>query len=117
MHVGTMSNSPVQQAGAHSAQHQTVTYGAQDLSDLGRLVNELTLHLDELPIDARQKQKAEAQIATLKAQLTDEPDPVIVKQAGRTLRNIIEGAIGGLLATATQPTVWAWVSQVMHRLF
>ena len=68
-------------------------------------------------MDTRQKLKANAQIATLKAQLTDEPDPVIVKQAGRTLRNITEGAIGSLLATAAQPTVWAWVREIMPRLF
>lgn len=118
MNVGTMSNSPVQQGGVHSTQNQTVSYGAQDLADLNRLVTEFTSHLGELQIDVRQRQKAEAQIATLQAQLTDEPDPVIVKQAGRTLRNITEGAIGSLLATAaTQPAVWAWVIQTMHRLF
>jgi hypothetical protein len=117
MHVGTMSNSPVQQAGVHSTQNQIVSYGAQELADLTRLASELTVHLDELQIDARQKQKAQAQIATIKAQLTDEPDPVVVRQAGRTLRNITEGAIGSLIAAAAQPTVWTWVSEVMRRLF
>ncbi|MGB7434183.1 MAG: hypothetical protein WBR26_04880 [Candidatus Acidiferrum sp.] len=73
MHVGAMSNSPVQQGGVHSTQNQTVSYPPQDLADLNRLVTELTLHLGELQIDARQRQKAEAQIATMKAQLTDEP--------------------------------------------
>jgi hypothetical protein len=33
MNVGTISNSPVQQAGVNSTQSQTVTYSAQDLSD------------------------------------------------------------------------------------
>jgi hypothetical protein len=42
---------------------------------------------------------------------------MIVEQAGRTLRNITEGAIESLLATAAQPTVWARVSQVTQRLF
>ena len=101
----------------HSTQNQTVTYSPQDLADLNRLVTELTSHLDELQIDARQRQKAEAQIATLKAQLSDEPDPVIIKQAGRTLRNVTEGAIGSLLATAAQPTVWVWVHEIMRKLF
>jgi hypothetical protein len=117
MHVGTVSNSPLQQAGVHSTQSQTITYNAQDLSDLGRLVTEFTLHLNDLQIDASQRRRAESQIATLKAQLTDQPDPIIVTQAGRTLRNITEGAIGSLLATAAQPTVWAWISHAMHRLF
>jgi hypothetical protein len=117
MHVGTMSNSPVQQGGVNSTQNQTATYSTQDVTDLNRLVTELTSHLDELQIDSRQRQKAEAQIATLKAQLTDEPDPLIIKQAGRTLRNITEGAIGSMLSTAVQPTVWVWVHEIMRRLF
>ncbi len=42
-----------------------------------------------------------------KAELGGEPDTEIVKQAGRTLWNIIQGAIGSLLAMgATQPEVW-----------
>ena len=117
MNVGTMSNSPVQQGGVHSTQNQSVSYAPQELADLNRLVLEFTAHLDDLQIDPRQRQKAEAQIATLKAQLTDEPDPIVIKQAGRTLRNISEGAIGSLLATAAQPPVWVWVHEVMRRLF
>jgi len=78
---------------------------------------EFERHINELEIDPQQKQRAEAQIATLKAQLTDEPDPVIVKQAGRTLRNITEGAIGSLVAAAAQPTVWSWVAAAMEKLF
>jgi hypothetical protein len=110
---GNMVNSPLQQAGTHSTQKNTLTHSSQERSDLERLVGELTSHLNELNIDAHQKQRAEAQIATLKAQLTDEPDPVIVKQAGRTLRNITEGAIGSLLAGAVQPTVWHWIQQML----
>lgn len=118
MNVGTMSNSPVQQGGISSAQNQSVAYNAQDVADLGRFVREIAAHIDELHLDAREKQKAEAQIATIEAQLMDEPDPVIIKQTGRTLRNITEGAIGSLLATAaTQPTVWVWVHEIMQKLF
>jgi hypothetical protein len=117
MNVGMMNNSPVQQGGIQSAQNQIVSYAAQDLADLGRLVNEFTAHIDELGLDARQKQKVETQIATIKAQLMEEPDPIIVRQAGRTLRNVTEGAIGSLLATAAQPAVWAWVHQILHKFF
>jgi len=116
--VGTAISSPFQVAGAQSTQSLATTYGSQELSDIERLVSELTTHLSELNLDSRQKQKAETQIATLKAQLTDEPDPVILKQAGRTLRNVIEGAIGSLIATAAQqPSVWQWIGQAMASLF
>jgi hypothetical protein len=79
MHVGTMSNSPVQLGGAQSTQSQNVAYSAYDIFDLVRLVAELTAHLEELHLDARQNQRAEAQIATLRAELAAEPDPAIVQ--------------------------------------
>jgi len=103
---------------AQNAQHfsQTASLGPE-LEDLARLVEEFTKHLDELNLDMRQTQRAKAQIATLEAQLTDEPDPAIVRQAGHTLRNITEGAIGSLVAAAAQPTVWQWVQHTMARLF
>ena len=86
-----------------------------ETGDLTRLVTDLTKHLDELNLDARQKLRAEAQIAALKAELAGEdPDPVIVRQAGRTLRSITEGALGSLLATAAaQPTVWQWIHHTL----
>lgn len=80
--------------------------------DLNTLVTELDKHLHELKLDERQTRTARVQIATLKAQLEDQPDQVIVEQAGRTLRSIIEGAVASLLATAGQPAVW----QTIHRL-
>lgn len=95
--------------------NQTANSGFQQ-EDLSRLVKELTQHLDELGLDERGKQRANAQIATLRAELAGEPDPSIVKQAGHTLRNITEGAIGSILATATQPTVWLWVHQMLQSL-
>lgn len=91
---------------------QTAGVGFQP-GDLAKLVTELTAHLDELNLDARQKQRAQVQIAALQAELDGDPDPGILQQAGRTLRNIIEGAIGSLLATAVQPGVWHWVQQTL----
>jgi hypothetical protein len=85
--------------------------------NLAKLVAELSAHFDELSLDARQKQRAEAQLATLKTELMGDADPEIVKQAGRTLRNITEGAVASLIATAAQPSVWHWVQQTMKTLF
>ena len=82
--------------------------------DLTTLVTEMEKHLAELALDDRQRRTAAAQIATLKAQqLAEQPDPVIVAQAGRTLRNVTEGAIGSLLATAAQPTVWTVIHSIL----
>ena len=117
VNIGTAINSPMQQAGTQSVQKQVVTYSAQELSDLTRLVSEFGNHLDELKLDTRAKQRAQAQLATLEAQLSDEPDPAVVRQVGRTLRNITEGAIGSLIAAAAQPTIWSWVAHIMPILF
>lgn len=89
-----------------------------DSHDLARLVTGLTEHLDELNLEALQKERAQAQIAALRVELSGgEPDPAIVKQAGGTLRSITEGAIGSLLATAAiQPTVWQRIHHMLESL-
>jgi hypothetical protein len=97
----------------HSHDHSSnaATIGREELT---RLVTELTAHLNELNLDARQKQRAEVQIATLQTELAGDPDREIVGQAGCTLRNITEGAIGSLLATAAQPAVWQFIHQMLR---
>jgi hypothetical protein len=103
---------------AQNAEHfsQTASIGIQP-KDLARLVTELSTHIDELNLDSRQKQRAEAQLAILSAELGGEPDQEIVKQAGRALWNITQGAIGSLLATAAvQPGVWHWLQNVLSNL-
>jgi hypothetical protein len=55
------------------------------------------------------RRKADVQIATIEAQLMDEPDPTIIKAAGKSLKTIIEGAIGGALGTAIS-TAPMWTS-------
>jgi hypothetical protein len=92
---------------------QTASVGVPP-QDLGKLVTEFANHLDELKLDGRQRQRAEAQLAIIKTELSGEPDATIVKQAGRSLRTITEGAISSLLATAAQqPTVWHWIHQTL----
>jgi AbiTii len=91
---------------------QTANLGIRP-QDLATLTKELTNHLDELDLGPAAKRKVEAQIATLKAQLTDDPDPVIVQQAGRTLRSITEGAIASLVASAVQPTIWYTIQNLL----
>lgn len=102
---------------AQNSEHvnQVANAGIQP-GDLAKLVVELTTHLDELNLDIYQKQRAEAQIAVLEAELSADPDPAIVNQAARTLRSVMEGAIGSLVATAAQPGVWQWIHQALATL-
>ena len=96
---------------AQNAEHfsQTANNTIQS-EDLAKLVKQFSEHFNELNLDARQQQRAEAQLAILKTELTGEPDPAIVKQAAHSLRTITEGAIGSLV---TQPGVWHWIHQVL----
>lgn len=111
--VHNIFNGPIgnlAQNSQHFNQTANIQYPQQDLL---RLVSELTKHLDELKLDPHQRRRVESQIATLETELAGEPDPTIIRQAGRTIRNITEGAIGSLLATAVQPTVWQWIRQML----
>jgi hypothetical protein len=94
--------------------HQRVNMDVSQ-DELANLVRELAKHLEELNLDLHQQERVKAQIGTLKAELAGAPDSGIVHQAGRTLRNLTEGAIAGLLANAVQPTVWNWIHQVLGK--
>lgn len=115
--ANTVTNSPIQQGGAQTAMSQIVSYAQEDSDNLRRLVEVFENHIDDLGLDATTKRKATAQVATIRAQLEDEPNQVIVKEAGHTLRNLTEGVIGGLIASAAQPTVWAIVPSLWDKLF
>ena len=93
--------------------NQTANIGLRH-KDLAKLVAEMATHLNELSLDPRQHQRAEAQLAALNAEVgAVDPDPGVVGHAGRTLRNITEGAIGSLLAAGIQPHIWQWVHQTL----
>jgi hypothetical protein len=116
--VDSMSNSQVLQAGRNSSQTLSFSLGSQERLDLERLVREISERINELNLDEKARRRAEAQIRTIQAQLADdEAAPGIIAQAGATLRNVTEGAIGSLIAAAVQPTAWHWVAQAMSVLF
>jgi hypothetical protein len=101
---------------AQNSQHfgQTAESAVQP-GELARLIEEVTVHFDELGLNARQRERALAQISALRAELGDEGDGAAITQAGRTLRSIVEGAVASLLATAAQPAVWQWVHYTLSR--
>lgn len=103
--IANMHNSPLQHVAAGGNGVQNNSFSSDDLQAVLELYK---ARVDELNLDAVQRRRADAQIATIEAQLTDEPDPTIINAAGRSLRTIIEGAIGGAAgnALATAP-VWA----------
>lgn len=106
-------NSPIQQ-NFNSKSSQTTTYNIPLNNDeLNHLVELLSSHLSELKLSILDENKAKAQLETIRAQLLDEPNPSIVKEAAKTLRNITEGAIGSLIASSVQPTIWTTVKSIL----
>ena len=113
-----MTDSQIQQAGKHSTQTGSFDRGSKGRAAMEKLVETLNEHIGEMNLDESARKKAEAQVATIDAQLEDDdPNPVIIAQAGKTLRNITEGAIASLIATAVQPSTWHWVAHVMSTYF
>ena len=117
VHIHHMQGGAIQQAGAHSTQHQTITYNSKDLVDLQQAIEILSQRIDELNLDAATKNNALAQVDTIKAQLSaDKPIPTILTEAGRSLRNITEGAISELIAKGVID-YWPVVLGVLTRMF
>lgn len=108
-----MSTKTGRDQGTDSVMHQNISFTMPDNESLKLLVEVFQTHIQDLSLAQKDLTKAKAQISTIKSQLIDEPDPVIVNKAGRTLWNITEGAIGSLLAAAVQPSVWTVVYSIL----
>jgi hypothetical protein len=112
-----MSNATIQQGGAGAILTQSATYGPSERADLERLIEILSTRLGDLSLDRAVERKVESQVATLKAQMMDdEPDRIVLQQVGRTLRNVLEGTISGVIAAGIAPTVWPWVLETVNRI-
>jgi hypothetical protein len=115
MNIGEATNSPIQQAGAGATLSQNITYNQEQIDDLKKLVELFTQSSDELGLDPKNKQRAKAQVETIKAQL-DEPHPTIVQQALKTLKRIGEGAAGDFVGgVMQQPIIWIQIMAIVDR--
>ena len=112
LNIGQVINSPISQ-GIASSQNVTTNYAVASKDELVDFVNSFRENLAELQLSAQEERKVNAQLATIEAQLLDEPNQEILKQAFSTIKNITEGAIGSLLATAAQPGVWAAIQTLL----
>lgn len=102
---------------AQNSEHVNQTVAIVSPQEIKKLVDEFEAHIDELALNPQERRRAEAQIATLKAESVQEPNVALVRQAARSLRNITEGAIGSLIAAAAaQPSTWHWILQMLGKL-
>ena len=97
--VGSMVNSQIQQASNGSIQTLQIT--ENNLKELASLMVEI----DELSksggLDSVNKADLDAGVSTVKAQLSaSKPSPTIISEAVRSIRTVLEGAAGNVLAQA-----------------
>lgn len=113
LHVGSMVGSAVQQGTQGSTQ---IVESAQDVEALRRLVAELRETLGTLALDDEASEEADADLATLEAQLvSSRPKRAILREGFASLQRIIEGALGAGLAT-TAPQLPGLAERLAHVL-
>ncbi len=112
VNIENSHNSLVQQ-GIHSHQEQFTINEIPSNDHLQQLLDLLRPNLSSLNLSAMNENKVIAQLATIEAQLMDKPNPTIINEAGRSIKNITEGAIGSLLATAATPGIWAAIQNLL----
>ena len=91
----------VQQAGGAAIQANTVSLSAETIAaSLDHLIALVTATAPEIIPDI------EPDAATIRAQLSkDAPNTTIVQESGRTIRSVLEGAVGGALGNAMSPAL------------
>ena len=95
--IGTMNQSQLQQASNHST--QTYSQGL-DNDTLVLFINQLKSNLDKLELIGAKASEVNSNVATIEAQLDcDSPNPVIVNESLKTIRNVLEGVTGSVIAT------------------
>jgi hypothetical protein len=91
---------------------QTATLNVDQVREL---VATIRSELAAVQLEPATRASADAQLATIDAQLTaPTPNEGIVREAGRSLRTIVEGAIAGAVV---QPGVWQAIAASLKALF
>lgn len=99
VHAGNIGS--LQQAGDHSHQKLKVSLSAEAITSSLKL---LTAHLRDASPETLSK--IEEHVAAIEEQLAKpEPDAGIVQEAGRSIRAVVEGALGNAIGTMMMPGV------------
>ncbi len=85
-----------------------IAEGALSNDDIASFVRLLSENISELKLSLSDQKKVEAQLVTINAQLSTDPDLSIIEKAGKTIKNILEGTIASLLANDLRLTE-TWV--------
>lgn len=95
-HIGEISHSQIQQA-THSSS-QNVLQVELDLDKVNSFVTVLRAEIDKLELNLAQKTELKERIGEIETELESEkPRNLIIKHALISVRNILEGAAGGII--------------------
>jgi hypothetical protein len=97
-HIGNMHNSQLQQDSAGATQSLSVT--ETNTTELKNFIEELKKAMDSLQLAQEQSQELNEAIAMLEIQVNSaKPNNVIIRESGRTVRNVLEGMTGSIIAS------------------
>ncbi|MBI5563981.1 MAG: hypothetical protein HY870_03725 [Chloroflexi bacterium] len=98
IHVEKMVGSQIQQGTNQST--QVYSYSTTDLEAVSKFIDDLKVHLNDLGIDTLDQAQVESDIETIEAQVkSPRPKSNIISECLKSLRAILEGTIGSLIAT------------------
>lgn len=109
--VGSMTNAAIQQSSPGAT--QSLTFTSQKKVDVAEIVKEMVALLDKLGLSADLEKEAKADIGTVQAQMTKvEPSPGIIKEALKSLKNVLEGATNSAAAAGMTEAVHALIEKI-----
>ncbi|MFN0075339.1 MAG: hypothetical protein ACKVY0_02580 [Prosthecobacter sp.] len=98
LNVQQMYGSQIQQGTSHST--QSLTLQAADLKAIQEFITQLKPQLSNLGLSGDALQEATSDISTVEAQLAStKPKPGILKESLTSLRTILEGVAGNMIAS------------------
>jgi hypothetical protein len=108
VNVRTMTGSSIQQSGSHSS--LTATLDASEVIELRQFLGQLQHHLAELERQTNRADDLAGHFATVMAHLrTSKPNRHIVVEAVKTIRTVLEGMAGNVLASGLLSQIPKWL--------
>ena len=108
--IGSMQYSQLQQASTHS--QQTLEFTVSN-DDIAQFIEVLKLSADKLTLAENKKAELDAEISTIDHQLgSPKPKKIILFECLKSVRNIIEGTTGSIVATGLLAQLSAIVGSV-----
>lgn len=95
--IGSMTNSQFQQDSPYASQALSVN---NDLTQVAKFIETLKGQLEDLQLEQSQEQELKAEVVTIESQLSSpKPKPVIVNESLKSIRSVLEGVTGSLIAS------------------